>query len=99
MMTKLGYYFPWYFLGGAFELIAGVLMCKMDWKLYLIFENKANISIDTVTAETSTAAIYGYTALMAIGVGAFNQAGYSVVQAKVKPEEIPYALGYMMFCK
>jgi len=28
MMTKLGYYFPWYFLGGAFELIAGVLMCK-----------------------------------------------------------------------
>jgi hypothetical protein len=49
--------------------------------------------------HTSTAAIYGYTVLMAIGVGAYNQAGYSVVQAKVKPDEIPYALGYMMFCK
>jgi hypothetical protein len=28
VMTKLGYYYPWYFLGGAFELAAGVLMCK-----------------------------------------------------------------------
>jgi hypothetical protein len=27
VMTKLGYYYPWYFLGGAFELAAGVLMC------------------------------------------------------------------------
>ncbi|KAM3064830.1 hypothetical protein ACMFMG_010459 [Clarireedia jacksonii] len=78
IMTKLGYYYPWYFLGGAFELAAAVLMY-------------------TVTVHTSTAAIYGYTVLMAIGVGAYNQAGYSVVQAKVKPDEIPYALGYMMF--
>ncbi|PQE26931.1 MFS drug efflux transporter protein [Rutstroemia sp. NJR-2017a BVV2] len=78
VMTKLGYYYPWYFLGGAFELAAGALMY-------------------TVTVHTSTAAIYGYTVLMAIGVGAYNQAGYSVVQAKVKPDEIPYALGYMMF--
>ncbi|PQE19585.1 Aurofusarin rubrofusarin efflux pump AFLT protein [Rutstroemia sp. NJR-2017a WRK4] len=78
VMTKLGYYYPWYFLGGTFELAAGALMY-------------------TVTVHTSTAAIYGYTVLMAIGVGAYNQAGYSVVQAKVKPDEIPYALGYMMF--
>lgn len=33
---------------------------------------------------------------MALGVGVFNQAGYSVVQAKVKPDEIPWALGFMM---
>jgi hypothetical protein len=36
---------------------------------------------------------------MALGVGAFNQAGYSVVQAKVKKTEIPWALGFMMVCK
>ncbi|KAH8797768.1 MFS drug efflux transporter [Xylogone sp. PMI_703] len=78
MMTKLGYYFPWYLLGGCFELIAAALMY-------------------TVKRTTSAGAIYGYTILMAVGVGAFNQAGYSVVQAKVKPDEIPSALGYMMF--
>lgn len=36
---------------------------------------------------------------MALGVGAYNQAGYSVVQAKVPKAEIPWALGYMMVCK
>ena len=50
-------------------------------------------------ADTSASAIYGYTALMALGVGAYNQAGYSVVQAKVPKAEIPWALGYMMVCK
>ncbi|EFQ99576.1 MFS drug efflux transporter [Nannizzia gypsea CBS 118893] len=77
MMSRFGYYFPWYLLGSAFELIAATLM-------YL------------VKPDTSAGAIYGYTALMALGVGAFNQAGYSVVQAKVQPNEIPWALGYMM---
>ncbi|KAM5477000.1 hypothetical protein MauCBS54593_000271 [Microsporum audouinii] len=77
MMSKFGYYFPWYLVGAAFELIAATLM-------YL------------VKPDTSAGAIYGYTALMALGVGAFNQAGYSVVQAKVNPNEIPWALGYMM---
>lgn len=28
MMTKLGYYLPWYLLGGAFELVGAALMCK-----------------------------------------------------------------------
>ncbi|KAJ6109918.1 Major facilitator superfamily domain general substrate transporter [Penicillium sp. IBT 16267x] len=77
MMSKFGYYIPWYFFGAAFELIAAVLMYR-------------------VKADTSASAIYGYTALMALGVGAFNQAGYSVVQAKVPKAEIPWALGFMM---
>ncbi|KAF7530665.1 hypothetical protein PCG10_000174 [Penicillium crustosum] len=77
MMSKFGYYIPWYFFGAAFELIAAVLMYR-------------------VKADTSASAIYGYTALMALGVGAYNQAGYSVVQAKVPKAEIPWALGYMM---
>jgi hypothetical protein len=77
LMSRFGYYMPWYLLGGICELMAAALMY-------------------TVTRETSVANIYGYTALMAVGVAAFNQAGFSVVQAKVKPEEIPYALGFMM---
>ncbi|KAJ5456704.1 Major facilitator superfamily domaingeneral substrate transporter [Penicillium desertorum] len=77
MMSRFGYYIPWYFFGALFELIAAVLMYR-------------------VKADTSASAIYGYTALMALGVGAYNQAGYSVVQAKVPKAEIPWALGFMM---
>ncbi|KAH6654814.1 hypothetical protein BKA67DRAFT_536110 [Truncatella angustata] len=40
--------------------------------------------------------IYGYTSFKALGVGAFDQAGYDVVQAKVEPEGIPWASGFMM---
>lgn len=29
MMSKFGYYIPWYFFGAAFELIAAVLMCML----------------------------------------------------------------------
>ncbi|QKX59533.1 uncharacterized protein TRUGW13939_06667 [Talaromyces rugulosus] len=77
MMSKFGYYLPWYLLGSIFELVAAALMY-------------------TVKTNTSASAIYGYTSLMAVGVGAFNQAGYSVVQAKVPKAEIPWALGFMM---
>ncbi|KAF7183027.1 hypothetical protein CNMCM7691_002862 [Aspergillus felis] len=77
MMSKFGYYLPWYLFGSICELIAASLMY-------------------TVKTDTSASAIYGYTTLMALGVGASNQAGYSVVQAKVKKTEIPWALGFMM---
>lgn len=29
MMSKFGYYIPWYFFGAAFEIIAAVLMCML----------------------------------------------------------------------
>ncbi|KAL6229583.1 hypothetical protein BDW75DRAFT_249483 [Aspergillus navahoensis] len=77
MMSKFGYYLPWYLFGSICELIAASLMY-------------------VVKTDTSASAIYGYTSLMALGVGVFNQAGYSVVQAKVKKTEIPWALGFMM---
>lgn len=51
------------------------------------------------THEISSQAIYEYTSLMALGVGFFNQAGYSVIQTKVKSEKTPWALGFMMFCE
>jgi hypothetical protein len=28
MMTRFGYYFPWYLFGSACELVAAVLMCE-----------------------------------------------------------------------
>ncbi|KAL4977126.1 major facilitator superfamily domain-containing protein [Aspergillus desertorum] len=77
MVSRFGYYLPWYLLGSIFELVAAALMY-------------------TVKTNTSASAIYGYTSLLALGVGAFNQAGYSIVQAKVPKTEIPWALGFMM---
>ena len=111
MMQRFGYYMPWYLFGSAFELVAAVLMCKPPhltclWHTPLVTRNIIIWEVKTLTGttglvkpDTSPQAIYGYTSLMALGVGFFNQAGYSVVQAKVKPEEIPWALGFMMVCE
>ncbi|KAL7629880.1 hypothetical protein AAE478_001403 [Parahypoxylon ruwenzoriense] len=82
-------------------ILNGHMMTVFGWYLpwYFFgsaFELVAASLMYLVKADTSASAIYGYTSLMALGVGVFNQAGYSVVQAKVKPEEIPWALGFMM---
>ncbi|KAG8168203.1 hypothetical protein KVR01_003892 [Diaporthe batatas] len=69
----------------------------MPWYFFgSAFELVAAILMYLGKPETNPQAIFGYTSLMALGVGFFNQAGYSVVQAKVKPGEIPWALGFMM---
>lgn len=111
MMQRFGYYMPWYLFGSAFELVAAVLMCKPSSPALYVALTTVNAphfysrrpilttTTDLVKPNTSPQAIYGYTSLMALGVGFFNQAGYSVVQAKVKPEEIPWALGFMMVCE
>lgn len=49
----------------------------------------------TVKETTSTAKIYGYTVLIGIGSGSYIQASFSVAQAKVKPEQLPLAVGYI----
>ncbi|KAI4112194.1 MAG: hypothetical protein LQ339_000202 [Xanthoria mediterranea] len=76
IMSIQGYYFPWYVIGGAFNLIGAALMY-------------------TVNSDSSTARIYGYSILLAVGAGAFVQASFSVAQAKVKPHMIPLAIGFI----
>ncbi|KAL9597752.1 MAG: hypothetical protein Q9219_004946 [cf. Caloplaca sp. 3 TL-2023] len=49
----------------------------------------------TVDNESSTARVYGYSILFAIGAGAFVQASFSVAQAKVPPQMIPLAIGFI----
>jgi hypothetical protein len=41
----------------------------------------------TVGLDTSTAAVYGYSALCGIGTGTFSQSGFSIAQASVDPEQ------------
>ncbi|KAL8805547.1 MAG: hypothetical protein Q9200_005387 [Gallowayella weberi] len=76
IMSFTGYYFPWYIVGGAFNLIGAALMY-------------------TVNNNSSTARVYGYSILLAIGAGAFVQASFSVAQAKVRPPDIPLAIGFI----
>ncbi|KAI9794009.1 MAG: hypothetical protein M1816_006634 [Peltula sp. TS41687] len=76
IMSKTGYYMPWYLGGGLLCILGSALMHKVD-------------------ESSSTAAIYGYTILLGVGGGVFSQASYSVSQAKVKPREIPLAVGFI----
>ncbi|KAL8858174.1 MAG: hypothetical protein Q9178_005351 [Gyalolechia marmorata] len=76
IMSFQGYYFPWYVIGGAFNVTGAALMYTIDY-------------------YSSTARIYGYSILVAIGAGAFVQTSFSVAQAKVKPHMIPLAIGFI----
>lgn len=49
----------------------------------------------TVDEFSSSARVYGYSVLLAIGGGAFVQAGFSVAQAKVGQAKIPEAIGFI----
>lgn len=76
LMSKYGYYMPWYLAGGCLALIGSALM-------------------HTVKYDTSNANIYGYTILMGLGGGMYAQASFAVAQAKSKPHEIPWAVGFI----
>ncbi|KAJ5655541.1 hypothetical protein N7507_007491 [Penicillium longicatenatum] len=75
-MSALGYYMPWYLVGGIFVLVSGVLL-------------------KIITLTTSVGQIYGALVIGGIGTGVFSQAGFSVAQSLVPPEEIPMAVGFM----
>ena len=49
----------------------------------------------TIDVGTSAAKIYGYSILIGTGAGVFVQASFSVAQVKVKPQEIPLAIGFI----
>ncbi|EKG10400.1 Major facilitator superfamily [Macrophomina phaseolina MS6] len=48
----------------------------------------------TVGPDTSTGAIYGYTAILGLGAGMYLQLGHSVAQAKVPEEKLPAAVAF-----
>jgi hypothetical protein len=80
LMSKLGYYQPWYIGGAALALAGSVLASRID-------------------VHTSISAIYGYEVLIALGSGAFIQAGYATIQTVVSAEDTSYAIAYMMLAQ
>ncbi|OCK99433.1 MFS general substrate transporter [Cenococcum geophilum 1.58] len=80
LMSKLGYYQPWYLIGGALALAGNVLLSLID-------------------PTTSTAKIYGYEILVAVGSGVFIQAGYATIQTVVQPADTAHAIAFMMLAQ
>lgn len=48
----------------------------------------------TVNTQTTTGAIYGFSALIGLGSGMYLQLGHSVAQAKVPPSQVPAAVAF-----
>ncbi len=91
---------PFICLTITFILLNGAFLPKfgycMPWYLIAgVFMTVGGACMYTIDAETSPSRIYGYSVLLAIGCGAANQSGYSIAAAKVKPEEIAAAIGFI----
>lgn len=64
-----------------------------------IFLPKTNVLVARLEVNTNMANIYGYQVLVALGSGAFIQAGYSTIQTVIKPADTSYGIAYMMMGK
>ncbi|KAJ5589345.1 hypothetical protein N7537_012023 [Penicillium hordei] len=83
-----------------FNLVNGVGMSLtgyyMPWYLLGgIFVLVGGVLLKITTLTTSVGQIYGALVIGGIGTGVFSQAGFSVAQSLVPPEEIPMAVGFM----
>ncbi|KAI9676065.1 MAG: hypothetical protein M1817_000808 [Caeruleum heppii] len=90
---------PFMFLLVFFCLLNGAVMAKeghyLPWYIFAsTFMVIGSALMYTVKENTSTGAIYGYSAILAIGAGCVAQSSVSCVQASVSPEELPLAVAY-----
>ena len=76
--------------------IMGATGYYMPWFLTGgIFTIIGSALLYTVDEFSSSARVYGYSVLLAVGGGSFVQAAFSVAQAKVGPVKIPEAIGFI----
>lgn len=84
----------------AFTMISGGLLPVFGYYMPMYLASGILILIGgalsfTVNAATSASTIYGYTVLVAVGAGFAGQIAYSIVAVKVKPHELPAAIGFI----
>jgi MFS family permease len=84
----------------VFVFINGSLMAKLRYYMpwYLVGGVLVVIGsalMYTITQDSSTSRVYGFTILIGAGVGMFLQASFSVAQAVVDPENIAPAIGFI----
>jgi hypothetical protein len=81
-------------------MLNGALMAQfgfyMPWYLLgSILALVGSALLYTISAETSTARIFGYSVLTAFGAGLYSQAGFAVAQVKVSPAQLSQAVAYI----
>jgi MFS family permease len=91
---------PFISLTIASILLNGALLprfgCYMPWYLLAgIFMTAGGACLYTINSSTSPGRIYGYSILLAIGCGIVSQCGYGIASAKVKPDEVAVAIGFI----
>lgn len=91
---------PFICLNIFFTLCNGALLPKFGyyapWYLFAgICMTVGGALMHTIDSKTSPSRIYGYSILLAIGSGAGMQSGYSIAAAKVKPDEVSAAIGFI----
>ena len=84
----------------SFVMLNGALMpvlgYYMPWYVVSgVFLTIGGSLMYTVDSQTSPAKIYGYSVILAVGAGSALQASYSIASAKVRPHEIPAAIGFI----
>jgi hypothetical protein len=84
----------------TFIMANGILMpvfgYYMPWYLLSgVFLTTGGSLMYTVSSETGVSKIYGYSIMVAIGAGCVTQAAYSIAVAKVTPQEITAAIGFI----
>lgn len=101
LLPALGYYMPWYVMGDILIMVGSALMGCKYLASHICFTGNPLIFDGKVTADASTPVsnIYGYTALIGMGVGCFMLTGMSVLQAKLPTSEISNAVAFMTIGK
>ncbi|CAD6441947.1 2f7a18d7-e586-4b93-8b0c-640762a50d6d [Sclerotinia trifoliorum] len=93
---------PFIILGVTATFLNGALLPVLGYYMPWYFFGGTLVIIGsalmyTTSFTTSVAAIYGYTILIGVGVGAFAQQSFAVSQALVSAEEIPDVVGFQSF--
>ncbi|KAI9164036.1 Efflux pump DEP3 [Paramyrothecium foliicola] len=83
-----------------FSIVNGGMMPKLGYHMpWYVFGNVmvliGSALMFTIDYHTSASRIYGYTAMIGIGVGSFLAAGFSVTQALISVEDLNNAIGFM----
>jgi hypothetical protein len=91
---------PFICMAITFTMLNGCLMLifgyYMPWyTISGIFMILGGALMHSITSTTAAPTIYGYSVLLAIGAGCTLQSAYSIAAAKVSPQQIPQAIGFI----
>lgn len=95
---------PYVVLNVTLAMANGVIMSKkpyyMPWYVFSgAFTTIGSALMYTVSENTTTATIYGYSVILGTGAGGFIQLSFTVIQAKVEKGLAPIATGFCTFAQ